>query len=95
MIRHHTLVVAQDEGFITGCMLEKDWYSGAWCDLFDFHMRVARKQGIFHIVGQGERIAPEQASMLIDRAITGQILTIDLKQYSVDKRFFTRGRGAK
>lgn len=70
---------------IAGCMLEKDWFYLPWCELFASHQRITRPQGVFHIVNQSHDLPVPQLERLIDAAIHGQVVTIDLREYSLHK----------
>jgi hypothetical protein len=81
--RQHTIIVSQRDGLITGVILEKDWFSYEWTQLSDWHHRVRRSQGLFHVVGNDPEIALATSEILVDRCCEGKIRVIDLRQYSI------------
>lgn len=83
--RHHTMVVTFTEGFVSGIMLEKDWFSPTWAGAHKYHYRVVRKQGTFHLLSNSCEIFPEAADLWVDNAILGNLKTIDLREYSSAK----------
>lgn len=80
--RHHTMVVTFTDGFVSGIMLEKDWFSPTWSEAHKYHCRVVRPQGTFHLLSNSCEIFPEAAGLWVDNAILGNLKTIDLREYS-------------
>lgn len=59
----------------------KDSYSPQHGEYADQHIRIARKQGIFHVLCVGGEITYEQAQAWVDFWITGHCITVNLRDY--------------
>jgi hypothetical protein len=59
----------------------KDCYLPSHGDAADQHVRIARKQGVFHVLCFGGSISQEMAQAWVDCWITGHCITIDLRDY--------------
>lgn len=56
----------------------KDFYSPQHGEYADQHVRIARKQGIFHVLCFGGQISQEQAKAWVDFWIAGHVITVNL-----------------
>lgn len=82
-LRKHTIIVTKDsDGHITGLQLEKDWFSSAFADAYDYRVLEMRPQGAFFFCGAGFPISQTQAKCFTDNIIMGKIKTFDLADYS-------------
>lgn len=62
---------------------EKDMYIPSHGDFADQHLRIARPQGLFHVLCFGGEITLEVANHWVDQWITGHVKVIDLRQFNV------------
>lgn len=65
-------------------MLEKDWFSSAFANAFEYRTLEERKQGQFWFLSPNVPVTQTQAKMFTDNILQGKIKVIDLQQFSTN-----------
>lgn len=94
-LRHHTVIVSQDDVAVTGVMLERMWWNAQYAQIFDWRKAITRNEDVYHVCGNGYEISGAQAEKFVDAIRAGKIKTIDLRQYAMSEPLRTKGKGKK
>lgn len=92
-IRNHSIIVSQKDGAIVGVILEKDWYVAEYFQYFDWHHRIEKPQGVFHVAGNNPEISLQQSNVFVNACLQGKIRIIDLRQFAITELIQGKARG--
>lgn len=77
------MTVRADNEAIRVVSLDKDWFSYQYASMFNVRHIISRPQGEFHVCCNYPGFSRDKANMLVDAAITGKIMVIDLRDFSI------------